>query len=339
MDGNESSAPSGVVIRRESGLPVYLQLVDQFRYLIGAGRYPVGSYLPRMREMADELGLNLNTINRAFRQLQRDGLIQSTPGKGARVVRSAVDVAQSTPEVASATNVSLDHVDAILAAALERALALGLSPKMLSARVDAILAEFSERIPPPPVLQFWAGNQARSAALATQLRGRTHQEFRVSDGPDAPLTDADILVRPRYGAWSPPCDTRAEHIDVLDLPVSVDRATVQAVLSIEPGAVVTVVAADEEVARWMLDTLGAFVAPKSSQILVAAAFSAIAVPRQGWLLCEADLDGDPSIVAASDRMLPVGVTFSPNVGAELESAIDRVRAVRRSAVSSVGGDA
>src|SRR3712207_3474466 len=79
---------SGVVLRRESGLPVYLQLVDQLRYLISAGRFRVGEYLPTTRRLAEELGVNFNTVNRAYRQLQRDGLIRSTPGKGAVVVRT-----------------------------------------------------------------------------------------------------------------------------------------------------------------------------------------------------------------------------------------------------------
>src|SRR3954468_11937439 len=86
MKTERISEPSGIVIRRKSGLPVYLQIVDQLRYLIGAGRYMPGEYLPTLKRLAEELGLNLNTVNRAFQELQREGLIESTPGKGAVVV-------------------------------------------------------------------------------------------------------------------------------------------------------------------------------------------------------------------------------------------------------------
>src|SRR4051812_1327289 len=83
----EQDNASGIVLREKSGLPIYLQLVDQLRYLIGAGRYGLGDYLPPSRRLAKELGINFNTVNRAYRQLQRDGLVRSAPGKGARVVR------------------------------------------------------------------------------------------------------------------------------------------------------------------------------------------------------------------------------------------------------------
>src|SRR3954470_4141844 len=126
----EQGGASGVVVRRESGLPAYRQLVDQFRYLIGAGRYPKGSYLPTMRVAAEELRLNLNTVNRAYRQLQRDGLIRSTPGKGALVLDATGrdSTGAVAPRVSAA---STDEVHAILAAAIERALSSGLAPSAL----------------------------------------------------------------------------------------------------------------------------------------------------------------------------------------------------------------
>src|SRR4051812_46341270 len=131
-------ASSGIMIRRESGLPIYRQLVDQLRFLIGAGRFPGGTYLPTMRELADELALNLNTVNRAYRQLQRDGLVRSTPGKGALV-------APASGSSDAARTGSVAQTDAILAAAVERALAAGLTATSIAGRVAALLDEFGAR--------------------------------------------------------------------------------------------------------------------------------------------------------------------------------------------------
>src|ERR1051325_3406195 len=117
----QSSGSSGIVLRRGSGLPFYLQLVDQLRYLVGAGRYPLGALLPPARRLADEVGVNFNTVNRAYRQLQRDGLTRGTREKGARVGRDSVASERERAASDLPRAASID-VEPILLAALERAL-------------------------------------------------------------------------------------------------------------------------------------------------------------------------------------------------------------------------
>ena len=62
--------------------PIYAQIVDGYRGQITAGILEVGDKLPSVRELATELSINPNTIQRAYRQLESDGWIATVPGKG-----------------------------------------------------------------------------------------------------------------------------------------------------------------------------------------------------------------------------------------------------------------
>ena len=62
--------------------PIYLQIVDGFRAQILAGVLQSGEKLPSVRELAAELSINPNTIQRAYRLLEAEGWIATVPGKG-----------------------------------------------------------------------------------------------------------------------------------------------------------------------------------------------------------------------------------------------------------------
>ena len=67
----------------ESGIPIYLQILGRLRTEIASGAYPPGGKLPPVRELALEAGVNPNTMQRAFAELERDGLVytQRTSGR------------------------------------------------------------------------------------------------------------------------------------------------------------------------------------------------------------------------------------------------------------------
>ena len=65
--------------------PIYSQIVDNFRSQIVSGILLPGEKLPSVRELAGELTINPNTIQRAYRELEMDGWIASVPGKGSFV--------------------------------------------------------------------------------------------------------------------------------------------------------------------------------------------------------------------------------------------------------------
>jgi GntR family transcriptional regulator len=66
--------------------PLYQQIVDEIKALIAAGELSQGSSLPPVRQVAADLGVNLNTVAFAYRELQKAGLIKVKHGAGAVVV-------------------------------------------------------------------------------------------------------------------------------------------------------------------------------------------------------------------------------------------------------------
>lgn len=62
--------------------PIYTQIADNFRNQIRAGILADGDKLPSVRELASELAINPNTIQRAYRELEADGWIATVSGKG-----------------------------------------------------------------------------------------------------------------------------------------------------------------------------------------------------------------------------------------------------------------
>jgi GntR family transcriptional regulator len=65
--------------------PIYEQIADGIRTLIAAGQLAEGQALPPVRQLAADLGVNLNTIAAAYRELQGEGLIAVKHGSGATV--------------------------------------------------------------------------------------------------------------------------------------------------------------------------------------------------------------------------------------------------------------
>jgi GntR family transcriptional regulator len=66
----------------KSGLPVYLQIVDQIRYAAASGAIRPGEPLPSIRPLAEQLRVNRNTIAKAYAELENQGVIETAPGKG-----------------------------------------------------------------------------------------------------------------------------------------------------------------------------------------------------------------------------------------------------------------
>src|SRR6185436_17468942 len=66
----------------KTGKPVYLQLVDQIRYAAASGAVRPGEPLPSIRPLAEELRVNRNTIAKAYAELEKQGVIETLPGKG-----------------------------------------------------------------------------------------------------------------------------------------------------------------------------------------------------------------------------------------------------------------
>ncbi len=74
-----------------SGLPAYLQLVRQVRQALRLGVLREGDQLPTVKDVVARLAINPNTVLKAYRELERDGLVTARPGVGTFVTRTMTD--------------------------------------------------------------------------------------------------------------------------------------------------------------------------------------------------------------------------------------------------------
>src|SRR5215471_12601072 len=66
-----------------SGVPLYLQIIEQVKHAIETGAMRAGEQLPSVRQMAEDLVINPNTVARAYRELEHEGIIELIHGSGA----------------------------------------------------------------------------------------------------------------------------------------------------------------------------------------------------------------------------------------------------------------
>src|SRR5262245_9982053 len=88
-----------------SGIPIYLQLMEQVKHAVETGALRAGDQLPAIRKLAEDLVMNPNTVVRAYRELEHEGIIELRHGSGAfissstagrtRVTRKAQGIVQS----------------------------------------------------------------------------------------------------------------------------------------------------------------------------------------------------------------------------------------------------
>jgi GntR family transcriptional regulator len=99
-----------------SGVPIYLQLMEQVKHAVETGALRAGDQLPTIRKLAEDLVMNPNTVVRAYRELQHEGIIELRHGSGAYI----------SAAVAGGTRVTR-KAQAIVQSALERLMSLGLT--------------------------------------------------------------------------------------------------------------------------------------------------------------------------------------------------------------------
>lgn len=78
-----------VNIEPDNGIPIYEQLVRQVKYAVAAETVMPGQVIPSVREMAKQLAVNPNTVQRAYLQLQEESVLQSLRGRGMAVTSDA----------------------------------------------------------------------------------------------------------------------------------------------------------------------------------------------------------------------------------------------------------
>lgn len=77
-----------------SGVPIYVQIVEQIQNLVVSGKLKPGDQLPTVRQLASELRVNFNTVARAYRLLDENGLISTQQGRGTYLLDNPTETAQ-----------------------------------------------------------------------------------------------------------------------------------------------------------------------------------------------------------------------------------------------------
>lgn len=116
-------------LNQSSGVPLYVQLMDQIKHAIETGELQAGEQLPTIRKVAEDLVMNANTVARAFRELEHEGVIELRHGSGAFVSDSVVSRAKI-----------MRKAQVMVQAAIERLSALPLSEDEIRRLVENELA-------------------------------------------------------------------------------------------------------------------------------------------------------------------------------------------------------
>ena len=98
-----------LTISQGDGTPIYVQLVQQIKALIATGRIKPDGELPSVRQLAQQLVLNPNTVVRAYRELEAEGLVFKKRGAGTFV---SPDVTPYTDEVCR--KILADRIDTLI---------------------------------------------------------------------------------------------------------------------------------------------------------------------------------------------------------------------------------
>ena len=92
------------------GTPLYQQVVTQIRFLVASGRLEEGEQLPPVRKLAEQLLINPNTVARAYRELESEGVVASKRGAGVFVSNAGSPLSRKEK-----TRILGERIDALLA--------------------------------------------------------------------------------------------------------------------------------------------------------------------------------------------------------------------------------
>lgn len=81
-----------IKIQSFSEIPIYQQIVDAIKKQVAMGHLKGGDMLPSIRQLAKDIGVSVITTKRAFEELERQGFIETLPGKGSIVKKQSKDI-------------------------------------------------------------------------------------------------------------------------------------------------------------------------------------------------------------------------------------------------------
>ncbi len=115
-----------IIISNSSGKPIYEQITAQFKAMIMSGQLQSGDAIPSMRALAKSIHVSVITVQKAYEDLQRDGFIETTVGRGSFVAaqnkeiyqeeqqRQAEEHLEKAADIARASGISLEKMIELL---------------------------------------------------------------------------------------------------------------------------------------------------------------------------------------------------------------------------------
>lgn len=126
-------------ISAHDGVPIYLQIVNQVKYLVASGRLSAGEELPAIRTLAEQLLINPNTVARAYRELEQAGVVEKRRTAGTYVSGAALKLARR-----ERLKIVSERIDALLAEARQMNIDTGTLVELLRERDELMQAAKAE---------------------------------------------------------------------------------------------------------------------------------------------------------------------------------------------------
>jgi GntR family transcriptional regulator len=121
-------------LNQSSGIPLYLQLMEQVKHAVETGALREGDQLPTIRQLAEDLVMNPNTVVRAYRELEHEGVVEVRHGSGAFIKESAAERSRL-----------IHKAQGIIQSSVGRLMSLGLTEEELRRVFENELAQAREQ--------------------------------------------------------------------------------------------------------------------------------------------------------------------------------------------------
>ena len=126
-------------ISEADGVPIYLQIVNQIKYLVASGRLSAGEELPPIRVLAEKLLVNPNTVVRAYRELELAGVVAKRRTSGTYVSDAGSRLARR-----DRLKIIVQRIDALLAEARQMDIGLDEVMELVRERDEAMQSQHAE---------------------------------------------------------------------------------------------------------------------------------------------------------------------------------------------------
>jgi GntR family transcriptional regulator len=126
-----------IQIDHDSGVPIYVQIIDRVKHLVATGMLKPGDQLPTIRRLSVDLRVDPNTVVHAYRELDREGVISTQQGRGTFI--------SEHPDSEQLSQLRRERLHVIIGNALLEALSLGYSAEDIRDAFETRLANWLDQ--------------------------------------------------------------------------------------------------------------------------------------------------------------------------------------------------